>query len=285
MTIDPLLAYGWPGLVLLVWIALSVGSFLNVVIHRFPLMLKRDWNEQAREVLELPPPDDAAPYNLLRPRSACPKCGRAIGAIENVPVASWLVLGGKCKGCKAPIAARYPAVEVLTALMTVAVVHTFGFTTLGLAACLFTWVAIAATFIDFDTQLLPDQLTLPLLWLGLAVNVGGGFALLHDAVVGAIAGYLFLWLTYWGFKLATGKDGMGYGDFKLFAALGAWFGWQALPAIILIASIAGIAYAIVGMALKRKKEGQPIAFGPFLATAGWIALIGGDAVIGRFSLI
>ncbi len=239
MSTELLTAYGWQGLTLFVWVALCVGSFLNVVIYRLPVMLDREWRQQAQAILEMPPAADEAqtPFNLAVPRSRCPQCNHQITAFENIPVISWLLLRGRCSQCKTNISARYPGIELLTALCSVAVVAVYGFTGFGLLACVYTWMLIALDFIDYDTKLLPDQMTYPLLWLGLIANgFFPGIVSLADAVVGAIAGYLFLWLTYWGFKLLTGKEGMGYGDFKLLAALGAWLGWQALPSIILIAA-------------------------------------------------
>ena len=268
------MAYGWQGLVLATWVALSVGSFLNVVIYRLPVMMQREWQAQARDVLEMPEEAQGERFNLSVPRSRCPKCGHQIRFWENIPVISWLVLRGKCSNCGTPISWRYPGVEALTAVLTLAVLSEFGFTTFGLAASLFTWALIALTFIDYDTKLLPDQITLPLLWLGLITHAFlGGPLPLTDAILGAIMGYLFLWLTYWGFKLITGKEGMGYGDFKLLGALGAWLGWMALPSIILIAAVSGLVYAISQFVLRRQDTSEPIPFGPFLAFAGWVTLL------------
>ena len=287
MTFDLLTAYGWQGVVLFVWVALSVGSFLNVVIYRMPVMLEREWAGQAREVLQLENAaaegDDDAPFNLMVPRSRCPGCGHQITALENIPVISWLILKGKCSDCKAPISFRYPAIELITALCSVAVITLYGFTWFGLFACLFTWMLIALTFIDYDTTLLPDQITYPLLWLGLIANgFFDGIVPLHDAVIGAIAGYLFLWSIYWAFKLITGKEGMGYGDFKLLAALGAWLGWQALASIILVSASVGLVFALSRIFTGKQDRAQPIPFGPFLAVAGWVVLIFRDTVLGVF---
>ena len=260
---------------------LLIGSFLNVVIYRIPKMMQRESdNYVAHESgRELPHTDR---FNLMVPRSACPHCGHQITALENIPVISWLALRGKCSACKAPIPARYPAVEVLTAVLSALMIWTFGSGWTGLAALVFTFALIAMTFIDFDTQLLPDDLTYPLLWLGLLVNLNGMFAPLHEAVIGAAAGYMVLWSIYWLFKLATGKEGMGYGDFKLLAALGAWFGWTMLPTIILLSSVVG---AVVGISLivftKHGRE-KPIPFGPYLAIAGLVAMLFG-APIAAFS--
>ncbi len=287
---DPLLTFGWPGLAAAIWIALCVGSFLNVVIYRLPVMLDRQWRAEARAFLEQPAEGRPAeePFNLATPRSRCPACGNRIRAWQNIPVISWLLLRGRCANCRARISVRYPAIELLTALATLTVLQVFGFTWLGLATALFTWVLIAATFIDFDTQLLPDQLTLPLLWLGILTNMTDGFGAgaivdVNSALAGAMAGYLFLWSTYWGFKLVTGKEGMGYGDFKLLAALGAWMGWQIIPGIILIAALTGLAYAALTFVLGSRKKAQPIAFGPFLAIAGWVCLVNRDTVLSFFA--
>ena len=264
-------------------VGLCVGSFLNVVIHRVPKMLERGWREQCAELSGTPLADEPA-YNLLVPRSQCPACGHPIGALENVPVVSYLVLRGQCAACKATISARYPVVELLTATLTVAAVIKFGATPYALAACVLLWMLIALTFIDVDTQLLPDNLTLPLLWAGLLANVLGAVpdVSLRDAVVGAIAGYLTLWVGYWLFKLIRGKEGMGYGDFKLLAALGAWLGWKTLPLIVLMASAVG---ALIGMGLvmfKGRDHQIPLAFGPYLAVAGAIALFFGRPLIALY---
>lgn len=285
-----LTAYSWQGVVLLIWFALSVGSFLNVVIYRLPVMLEREWRAQAREILadeanlnsnDRDPCDE--PFNLMLPRSRCPSCGHQIKAWQNIPVLSWLLLRGRCAGCAAPISLRYPGIEMLTMLTTIAIVATFGFTWFGLAASLCSWMLIALTFIDFDTKLLPDQITYPTLWLGLIANgFLQGLAPLHDAIAGAVAGYLFLWSVYWAFKLLTGKEGMGYGDFKLFAALGAWLGWQALPNVILIAATLGLIYALARIFTARQGSAEPIPFGPFLAVAGWVTLLFRDNVLAVF---
>ncbi|KFI07166.1 A24 family peptidase [Massilia sp. BSC265] len=256
---------------------LLVGSFLNVVIHRIPRMMQRESdNYVAQESGKEAPHTDR--YNLMVPRSSCPHCGHGITAMENIPVVSWLALRGKCRKCKAPISPRYPAVELLTGILAGVLVWTFGSGLAGLATLLFLFLLVAMTFIDVDTQLLPDDLTYPLLWAGLLVNLNGTFVPLQDAVIGAAAGYLALWSVYWLFKLVTGKEGMGYGDFKLLAALGAWLGWQMLPTIILLSSVVG---AIVGISLivfaKRGRD-KPIPFGPYLAAAGLIALLYGSGI-------
>ncbi len=275
------MAWGWQAVLVLTLLGLAIGSFLNVVIHRLPRMLERQWQTQAREVLDQP----AAPserFDLMVPRSRCPSCEAPIAPWQNVPVFSWLALRGRCAHCKARISARYPAVELLTALATLTVVAQLGFTPLAAAAVLFTWGLIALTCIDYDTHLLPDQITLPLLWLGLLTNLATGFVALPHAVIGAVAGYLFLWTTYWAFKLITGKEGMGYGDFKLFGAIGAWVGWQLLPATILIACALGLLYALAGSLAGKRQSAQPIPFGPFLAVAGWASLMARDTLLALF---
>jgi leader peptidase (prepilin peptidase) / N-methyltransferase len=262
---------------------LMIGSFLNVVIHRLPLMMQREWEQEARAVLEQPAPDaEPRRYDLWWPRSQCPQCSREIRARENIPVLSFLLLRGRCPGCATRISWQYPLVEMLTAVLFAATIWHFGATAAGLAALLFTGFLVAAAGIDARTTLLPDQLTLPLLWLGLAANHFGLFTDLESAVIGAMAGYLSLWLVYHGFRLLTGKEGMGYGDFKLLAALGAWLGWQALPMILLLASLVG---AIVGITLilaRGRDRDIPIPFGPYLAAAGWLALIWGDALLALY---
>ncbi len=287
---ETLLTFGWTGLIVAFWFALCVGSFLNVVIYRLPVMLNRQWQSDARAFLEQSPEQDPPEerFNLATPRSRCPACGTQLRAWQNIPVLSWLILRGRCGTCQAAISPRYPAIELLTGLATLAVLHVYGFTWLGLAAALYTWVLIAATFIDFDTQLLPDQLTLPLLWLGIVVNMSEGFGSgaivdLHSALIGAMTGYLFLWSTYWGFKLITGKEGMGYGDFKLLAAIGAWLGWQIIPGTILIAAVTGLLYAMIASLRGKRESGKPIAFGPFLAVAGWVCLVNRDTVLSFFA--
>lgn len=257
---------------------LIIGSFLNVVIHRLPKMMEWDWLRQCQELQNpgsLPADENGARYNLVVPRSACPACGHQITALENIPLISYAFLRGKCAGCKTPISLRYPLIEALTGLLAGAVAWKFGVSSTALAALVFTFALIALTFIDFDTQLLPDDITLPLLWLGLLFNIGGGFTDLQSAVVGAMAGYLILWSIYWLFKLVTGKEGMGYGDFKLLAAIGAWFGWQLLPAVILLSSVVGSAIGIGLMVLARHGREVPIPFGPYLALGGIAALFWG----------
>ncbi|GJI87970.1 MULTISPECIES: prepilin peptidase [Duganella] len=261
---------------------LLFGSFLNVVIHRLPKMMQRESdNYVASESGKQLPHTDR--YNLMVPRSACPHCKHQITALENIPVVSYLVLRGRCSNCKAPISARYPAVEALTGALSAVMIWHFGSGWAGLSTLLFLYALIAMTFIDFDTQLLPDDLTYPLLWAGLIMNINGTFVPLRDAVIGAAAGYLVLWSIYWLFKLATGKEGMGYGDFKLLAALGAWMGWTMLPTIILLSSVVG---AIVGIALivfAKHGRNNPIPFGPYLAAAGLVAMLYG-APIAAFTM-
>lgn len=253
---------------------LMVGSFLNVVIHRLPKMMEREWHANCLELQGKEAPAQTK-YTIVTPRSACPGCGHEITALENIPIISYLMLGGKCKGCKAKISMRYPLVEALTGALIGAVAYKYGYTYSALFAFIFVFALIALTFIDFDTQLLPDDITLPLLWLGLIFNFNAGFTDLKSAVLGAIFGYLILWSVYWLFKLVTGKEGMGYGDFKLLAAIGAWFGWQLLPAVILLSSVVGAVIGIGMIMFKGKTGGTAIPFGPFLALGGIAALFFG----------
>jgi leader peptidase (prepilin peptidase)/N-methyltransferase len=269
--------FPWTALVL----GLCVGSFLNVVIHRLPVMMERDWAAQCAELRGEPPPKTER-LSLLWPRSRCPSCGSAIGALSNVPVASWVALRGKCSSCKARISARYPLVEVLGGLAAAGSAAHFGFGVAAFAAMVFLWSMIALTFIDFDTQLLPDSITLPLLWVGLIVNIRGVFTDLPTAVIGAAAGYLFLWTVYWAFKLATGKEGMGFGDFKLLAAIGAWTGWKMLPLTILAASFVGAVVGVALIVLARRGRDVPIPFGPYLAAAGAVSLFWGPQISSHY---
>jgi len=258
---------------------LAIGSFLNVVIHRLPDMLERQWRQQCAELTGATPavsPEDS--YSLVHPRSRCPHCGHAIRALENIPVLSYLWLRGKCSNCRKPISWRYPAVELLTGLLSFIVAWRFGFGFLALAALLFTWTLVTLAFVDLETQYLPDNMTLPLLWLGLLVNLDGTIIPISHAVIGAVSGYLSLWLVYHGFRLLTGKEGMGYGDFKLFAAFGAWLGWQQLPLIILAASLIGAASGLLMIVLRGRDRSLPIPFGPFLCAAGWVALLWGPYI-------
>lgn len=260
---------------------LAIGSFLNVVIYRLPRMMEAEWKAQCDELAGREA-DSAPRFNLLVPGSHCPSCKTPLRVRDNLPLLSYFASGGKCAHCGAAISARYPIVEAVTAVFSVWVSWHFGFSLPGLAALAFTFVLIALTFIDADTTLLPDSLTLPLLWGGLLLNVSGLFAPLSEAVVGAAAGYLILWAIYWLFKLATGKEGMGYGDFKLLAALGAWFGWKMLLPILLLSSVVGAAVGIVLLVLARRGRDVPIPFGPYLAAAGFIALLYGQDIAGRF---
>lgn len=258
-------------------LGLLVGSFLNVVIHRLPKMMERDWHVSCMDLQGQPVPDQPK-YNLVVPRSTCPGCGHQITALENIPVISYLFLRGRCKACKTSISLRYPLVESLSGLLAFAVAVQYGFSVLTPFALVFVFALIALTFIDFDTQLLPDDITLPLLWLGLLLNLNYGFTDISSAVIGAMAGYLVLWGVYWLFKLVTGKEGMGYGDFKLLAAIGAWFGWQLLPAVILLSSVAGSVIGIGLILLKGKTRQTAIPFGPFLALGGIAALFYGQTL-------
>lgn len=265
-----------------VWLAgatvlgLLLGSFLNVVIYRLPRMLEREWREQCAELRGEPLPDNPEPaFNLIRPASNCPHCGHRVRAWENIPIISYLLLRGRCSECGNPIGARYPMVELVTGALSVLVAWQLGPTPQTLAAMVLVWSLIALTFIDYDTQLLPDQITLPLLWLGILVNTQGWFVDLESAVLGAVAGYLALWIVFHLFRLLTGKEGMGYGDFKLLALLGAWLGWQLLPQIVLVSSLVGAAVGISLVLFQGRDRSKPIPFGPYLAAAGLIALLWG----------
>lgn len=264
-------------------LGLCVGSFLNVVIHRLPKMMELEWQAQCAELKGEVEATPSPPLSLSKPRSRCPECGHQISALENIPLLSYLfILKGKCSACGSRISVRYPIVEVMTALLSAYTAWHFGPSLATIGALLLLWSLIALAAIDLDTQLLPDSITLPLLWLGLVFNLLGTYVDLPTAVVGAIAGYLALWTVYWLFKLATGKEGMGYGDFKLLAALGAWMGWQMLPTIILLSSAVG---AIVGISLivaARHGRNVPIPFGPYLAAAGVIALFWGPQLTNRY---
>ncbi|MYN46992.1 prepilin peptidase [Pseudoduganella sp. FT93W] len=253
---------------------LLFGSFLNVVIHRLPKMMQRESDNYVASESGQPLPHTER-YNLMLPRSACPQCGHQITALENIPVLSYLFLRGRCSQCKTPISARYPLIELLTGLLSAGVIWRLGSGWTGLSCLVFLYALIALTFIDLDTQLLPDDITLPLLWLGLLLNLNQLFVPLHEAVIGAAAGYLALWAIYWLFKLATGKEGMGYGDFKLLAALGAWMGWTMLPVIILLSSLVGAVVGICLIVFRRHGRNQPIPFGPYLAAAGLLAMMHG----------
>ena len=268
-----------PGLLVTaaVLIGLLVGSFLNVVIYRLPKMLDRQWRAECAELTgaTAPPPES---FSLVLPRSACPHCGHRITALENIPIASYLALRGRCSACGVPISPRYPAVEALAGALAGVIAWRFGLSTAMFGALIFAWTMIALAFIDLDTFFLPDSITLPLLWLGLLLNLGSAFTDLRSAVIGAAAGYLALWFVYWVFKLATGKEGMGYGDFKLLAAIGAWLGWKMLPVTILLSSLAGAVIGIGLMVFARHGRNVPIPFGPYLAIAGLVALFYGDEI-------
>ncbi len=262
-------------------VGLLVGSFLNVVIYRLPLMMQQTWRRECCELLEQPAPDEQ-PLGLAVPNSRCPSCGTAIKPWHNIPVISFLLLRGRCAACGVSISVRYPIVELATGLLSLAAVLAFGASTQMLAALVLLWSLVALTGIDIDTQLLPDSITLPLLWLGLLLNMNGVFTDLNSAVMGAVIGYLSLWSVYWAFKLATGKEGMGYGDFKLLAALGAWFGWQSLPLIILLSSLVGAVIGIALIILARRGREVPMPFGPYLAGAGALWLFFGDVINARY---
>ena len=268
-------------------LGLLVGSFLNVVIHRLPKMMEREWREQCAEIAanqggQLAASEHQPIYNLVVPRSACPSCSHQITAIENIPVVSYLMLRGRCRKCGARISPRYPVVEALTGLLSGLIAWHFGFGWAGLSALILLWALIALTFIDADTQLLPDNITLPLIWLGLIVNINHTFTDLRSAVLGAVFGYLALWSVYWAFKLLTKKEGMGYGDFKLLGALGAWLGWQMLPLVILLSSVVGAIVGIVLIVLARMGRNIPLPFGPYLAMAGLIALVWGQEIMDSY---
>ncbi|MGG5872431.1 prepilin peptidase [Pseudomonas peli] len=263
-------------------VGLLVGSFLNVVVYRLPKMMQRDWHEQAREILELPAEPHTATFNLVLPNSTCPHCSHEIKPWENIPVISYLFLRGKCSSCKASISMRYPLVELACGLSSAFIAWHFGFTWQAGAMLLLTWGLLAMSLIDVDHQLLPDSLVLPLLWLGLIANSFGIFTSLEDALWGAIAGYLSLWSVYWLFKLVTGKEGMGYGDFKLLAMLGAWGGWQVLPLTILLSSLVGAILGLIMLRLRNAETSTPIPFGPYLAIAGWIALLWGEQITSSY---
>jgi len=255
-----------------------IGSFLNVAIHRLPVMMQRETENFIALENDEPAPHTSR-YNLIAPRSACPSCGHTLSALDNIPVFSYVWLKGRCRYCRAPISRRYPLVEIITALLSAVVVWQLGSELKGVAALLLVWCLIALTFIDIDTQMLPDDVTLPLVWLGLLINLNGGFVSLSDAVIGAAAGYLSLWSVYWLFRFATGKEGIGYGDFKLLAALGAWLGWMMLPFIVLLSSAVGALVGIAMIVLRGHQRDKPIPFGPFLAVAGLIALLYGDTLV------
>ncbi len=259
--------------------SLCVGSFLNVVIYRLPVMMEKSWQQEYREYFQ--PDEPALPaetFNLATPRSRCQNCQTQLSALDNIPLLSWLSLGGKCRYCKAPISPRYPAVELLTAVLSGLVIWQTGATAYGMLLLVLTWCLVALTFIDIDKMLLPDQITLPLLWLVLAASAAGIGIAPQQAIIGAACGYLSLWSVYWGFKLLTGKEGMGYGDFKLMAIFGALLGWQQLPLIILLSSVVGAVIGSVMLAVQKKGQNTAIPFGPYIAAAGWIAMLWGSQI-------
>ncbi|MGQ8364779.1 prepilin peptidase [Glaciecola sp. 1036] len=260
-------------------LSLLVGSFLNVVIYRLPVMMKREWEAQVAEYQTAEKENTPQePFNLIKPDSTCPKCGHKIRAWENIPVISWLLLRAKCSKCKNPISARYPLIELLTATLSALVAWQLGFSPISLAFIFGTWLLVAMTFIDLDEMLLPDILTLSLLWIGLLVQAIFTPSTLQDAVLGGVFGYMSLYTVYWGFKLLTGKEGMGYGDFKLLAALGVWVGWQHLPIIILLSSVVGAVVGILLMLKRNKDSTMAIPFGPYLAAAGYLTMLFGDQI-------
>jgi len=268
-------------------LSLLVGSFLNVVIHRLPIMMERQWRSDCEQAFAISLPSaagtpDTGRFDLIVPRSHCPRCQTQLVALDNIPLVSWLLLKGRCRHCGQPIPIRYPLVELLTALLGCACALRFGLSLHLVAALLLTFSLISLAIIDLDRMLLPDQLTLPLLWIGLLLNLDNVFTSPGDAVLGAAAGYLLLWSLFWAFKLLTGKEGMGYGDFKLLAALGAWFGWQSLPLILLLSSVVGAVSGIGLQLLRRHLPGHPIPFGPFLAMAGWVYLLWGGQIGGYY---
>ena len=289
MTILDFLASNQTAFIVVIGIlGLLIGSFLNVVIYRLPVILQRNWKAQCAEYLEIASAEDNAQnpkeeaFNLVVPRSRCPKCDHQITALENIPVISYLFLKGKCSDCGIHISIRYPIIEAITGLLSVVVAWQLGFTFAAAAALFLTWALVALTMIDFDHQLLPDNITLPFLWIGLLLSLANVFTDTQSSIIGAACGYMTLWSIYWLFKLVTGKEGMGFGDFKLLALFGAWFGWQYLPVIILLSSLVG---AVVGISLilfKGKDKNIPIPFGPYLAAAGWIAMLWGDDIIDAY---
>jgi len=279
-TLEIFLNTPWLLYTAVVLFSLCVGSFLNVVILRLPKMMQQGWRCQCEEFLELPEEQrkPETPITLSKPASTCPSCGHKIRAWENIPVVSWLMLGGKCSSCKARISPRYPIIEAVTAVLAVVTVALLGPSEAALWALMFVYALVALTVVDFDTQLLPDSITLPLMWLGLVLNYFGMLTGFESAFWGAVAGYLSLWSVYWLFKLVTGKEGMGHGDFKLLAALGAWLGWQLLPAVVLLSSLVGAVVGISLMVFRKHGREVPIPFGPYLAAAGVLCLWFGDAI-------
>ncbi|MGY0578475.1 MAG: prepilin peptidase [Paraglaciecola chathamensis] len=271
-------------------VSLMVGSFLNVVIYRLPVMMERSWKADFQAHFETDvstlgsntDSTESTPFNLIKPDSTCPKCQHKIRAWENIPVISWLLLRGKCSQCKNAISIRYPLIELGTALCSVWIAWHFGYSWSALAGVVMTWILVALIFIDIDTMLLPDQLTLPLLWMGLLFSIVNPAVTSADSIIGATVGYLSLWSVYWAFKLLTGKEGMGYGDFKLLAALGAWMGWQYLAIVVLMSSLVGAVIGISVLSFQGKDKGQAIPFGPYLAIAGWLTLLYGDWISTKY---
>ena len=283
MSLVDFLAGNLPAFVFLVFLfSLLIGSFLNVLVYRLPKMMHRDWEMQARDILTLEPANPETTFNLVLPNSQCPHCGHEIKALENIPLLSWLALGGKCSACRAPISTRYPLVELACGLISAYIAWHFGFTWQTAGMLLLSWSLLALSLIDADHQLLPDDLVLPMLWLGLILNSFNLFTSLPAALWGAVAGYLSLWSVYWLFKLLTGKEGMGHGDFKLLAMLGAWGGWQVLPLTILLSSLAGAVLGVILLKVRNADTSTPLPFGPYLALAGWIALIWGDQITSAY---
>lgn len=277
---NPIALAIWAGV-----LGLIVGSFLNVVIYRLPKMLEQDWRTQCSTLLNVEIETPTSIFNLISPNSHCPHCKKEIAPWHNIPVISYLFLKGKCSACKTPIALRYPLLELVCGITTAFAAYHFGFTLLMLVSLFFIWSLIALTMIDIDHQLLPDNITLPLLWGGLIINSFGILVPLEDAVWGAIAGYLSLWSVFWFFKLLTNKEGMGYGDFKLLAALGAWMGWQMLPLIIVLSSLVGACVGIILIMIKKYNRDTAIPFGPYLAGAGLLAFIWGNTLITQYWLL
>lgn len=259
-----------------------IGSFLNVVIYRLPVMLERGWESEAREMLGMEPPEDQGVFNLSTPPSRCNQCNTAIKPWQNIPVLSWIIQGGKCRNCKSAISVQYPLVELFCSLLTFAVAWQFGLSWQAFAAAVFTWFLVAGAVIDLKTQLLPDSLTLPLLWLGLLVSLAPWSVTPEQAIIGSALGYLSLWTVYQAFKLLTGKEGMGFGDFKLLAALGAWCGWEQLPTIILLSSMAGAIIGIIWLKLGGKDRDTAMPFGPYLAIAGWLTYLWGPQITNAY---
>lgn len=275
---NPILFYITSGV-----LALLVGSFLNVVIYRLPKMMESEWKKECKTLLDIGDDNDQSPeFNLILPASSCPNCNKKIHPLDNIPIISYLLLRGKCRHCNTNIAKRYPFIEITSCILIIVVAIKFGVSIKSLFAFLFTWSLITLAAIDYDHKLLPDSITLPFLWLGIICNMFGIFTDIYSSLYGAIFGYLALWSVYIVFKLLTGKEGMGYGDFKLLAMLGAWLGWQYLPLIIMLSSIVGSIVGIGLMILKSHKNSHPIPFGPFLAASGWIALIYGNSLTGLY---